>query len=168
MRVLVNAAGGDVVQPFLDSDELHWRRMIDLKYISVLRAVKAVLPGMIQARAGAIVSVTSEAAKVGSRGEAPYAAGKAAVEAFSKSLAREVAGFGITVNCVAPGPTDTPQLRRNARGAGASVVESLARAIPARRLGEPAEIAAAVSYFASPAAAFATGQSLNVGGGLTM
>jgi 2-hydroxycyclohexanecarboxyl-CoA dehydrogenase len=130
---------------------------------------RAVLPGMIERGFGRIVSIASDAARVGSSGEAVYAGAKAGVVAFMKTIAREHARVGITANSVFPGPTRTPMLESMAaRDEGAKLIASLERAVPMRRLGEPADVAAAVAFFCSEEAAFITGQTLSVSGGLTM
>jgi len=147
-----------------------WDRVIDVNYRGTLNTVHAVLPGMIERERGRIVSVASDAARVGSSLESIYAGAKGAVISFSKSVAREVAKHGITVNVVCPGPTDTPLIRGMADelGSGERFVESLTRAIPMRRLAEPDDIAPAITFLASDGAAYITGQTLSVSGGLTM
>jgi 2-hydroxycyclohexanecarboxyl-CoA dehydrogenase len=128
---------------------------------------RAVLDGMIERGYGRIISISSDAGKVGSSGEVVYSGTKGGLIAFSKALAREVATAGITVNCVCPGPTDTPLLDQIAERSQ-KMYDSLARAVPMRRLGQPADIAPAVVFLASDGAAFITGQALSVSGGLTM
>lgn len=166
--VLANCAGADIIKPFVASDESEWDRLIELNYKGVLRTSHAVLPSMIERRSGRIVTIASDAGRVGSSGEAVYAGCKGAVIAFTKSVAREVARYGITMNCVAPGPTDTPQLQSNLGDGGEKLIDALTKAIPMRRLALPADIAGAVRYLAGPDAAFVTGQTLSVSGGLTM
>jgi len=165
--VLVNNAGIDVIQPFLESDEATWERLWAVNLKGVLLVTRAVLPGMVARERGRIVNVGSDAGRVGSSAEAVYSATKGGVIAFGKSLAREVARHGITVNCVCPGPTDTALLEQ-VRSYDAKLHAALARAIPLRRLGRPEDVAAAVVFLASDDAAFVTGQTLSVSGGLTM
>jgi 2-hydroxycyclohexanecarboxyl-CoA dehydrogenase len=167
---LINVAGWDRFVPFVDTTPDFWDRVIDVNYRGTLNTVHAVLPGMIERERGRIVSVASDAARVGSSLESIYAGAKGAVISFSKSVAREVAKHGITVNVVCPGPTDTPLIRGMADelGSGERFVESLTRAIPMRRLAEPDDIAPAITFLASDGAAYITGQTLSVSGGLTM
>jgi 2-hydroxycyclohexanecarboxyl-CoA dehydrogenase len=168
--VLVNVAGWDRFVPFVDTTPDFWDRVIAINYRGPLNTTHAVLPSMIERRHGRIVSVASDAARVGSSLESIYSGAKGAVVAFSKSVAREVARHGITVNVVCPGPTDTPLIRSMADelGDGERFVEALKKAIPMRRLATPEDIAPAVAFLASDAAAFITGQTLSVSGGLTM
>jgi 2-hydroxycyclohexanecarboxyl-CoA dehydrogenase len=167
---LINVAGWDRFTPFVDTTPEFWDRVIAINYRGTLNTVHAVLPGMIERQAGRIVSVASDAARVGSSLESIYAGAKAAVIAFSKSVAREVARYGITVNVVCPGPTDTPLIRGMADelGSGERFVDSLTRAIPMRRLATPDDVAPAIVFLASDDARFITGQTLSVSGGLTM
>jgi 2-hydroxycyclohexanecarboxyl-CoA dehydrogenase len=168
--VLVNVAGWDRFVPFVETSPEFWDRVIAINYRGPLNTTHAVLPGMIERSRGRIVSVASDAARVGSSLESIYAGAKGAVVAFSKSVAREVARYGITVNVVCPGPTDTPLIRSMADelGSGERFVDALTRAIPMRRLATPEDIAPAVAFLASDDAAFITGQTLSVSGGLTM
>jgi 2-hydroxycyclohexanecarboxyl-CoA dehydrogenase len=166
--VLVNCAGADVMKPFIETDEELWAWLIQLNLLGVLRTTKAVLPGMIERGSGRIVNIASDAARVGSTGEAVYSACKAGVVAFTKSVAREVARAGITANAVCPGPTDTPATQANLKGGDKNLVNALKRAIPLGRLAEPRDIAGAVLYFASDLACFVTGQTISVSGGLSM
>jgi 2-hydroxycyclohexanecarboxyl-CoA dehydrogenase len=167
---LVNVAGWDRFVAFIDTDPEFWDRVIDVNYRGTLNTVHAILPGMIERGRGRIVSVASDAARVGSSLESVYAGAKGAVVSFSKSVAREVAKHGITVNVVCPGPTDTPLIRAMADelGSGEKFVDALTRAIPMRRLATPEDVAPAVAFFVSDGAAFITGQTLSVSGGLTM
>jgi 2-hydroxycyclohexanecarboxyl-CoA dehydrogenase len=165
--VLVNNAGIDVIEPFVESKEETWRRIVEVNYLGPVVCTRAVLDGMIERGYGRIISVSSDAGKVGSSGEVVYSGTKGGIIAFSKALAREMAVKGITVNCVCPGPTETPLLGQIAERSQ-KMYDSLARAVPMRRLGQPADIAPAVVFLASDCAAFITGQALSVSGGLTM
>jgi 2-hydroxycyclohexanecarboxyl-CoA dehydrogenase len=168
--ILVNVAGWDRFVPFVDTTPEFWDRVIAINYRGPLNTTYAVLPSMIERGRGRIVSVASDAARVGSSLESIYAGAKGAVVAFSKSVAREVARHGITVNVVCPGPTDTPLIRSMADelGSGERMVDALVKAIPMRRLASPDDIAPAVAFLASDDAGFITGQTLSVSGGLTM
>jgi len=163
---LVNNAGWDVAGDFVDSDPELWRKVIDINLYGPLNITKAVLPGMVARGTGRIVSLASDAGRVGSSGEAVYAACKGGIIAFSKSVAREVARHGITLNVVSPGPTDTP-LFANFDETG-KLASALARAIPMRRLGRPEDYPGLVAFLLSDDAAFITGQTISVSGGLTM
>jgi 2-hydroxycyclohexanecarboxyl-CoA dehydrogenase len=168
--VLVNNAGWDELRPFLDTDEEFWNRVIDINFTGVLRTTKAVLPTMVDAGWGRVVNIASDAGRVGSSFESVYSGAKAGVIGFTKTLARETARAGVTANAVCPGPTRTPLLDGMAGTgeAGAKMIGSLERAVPMRRLGEPADVAAAVAFLASEQAGYITGQTLSVSGGLTM
>lgn len=167
---LINVAGWDRFVPFVDTTPEFWEQVIAINYRGALNTVHATLPGMIERERGRIVSVASDAARVGSSLESIYAGAKAAVVAFSKSVAREVARYGITINVVCPGPTDTPLIRGMADelGSGERFIDSLTRAIPMRRLATADDVAPAIAFLASDDAAFITGQTLSVSGGLTM
>jgi 2-hydroxycyclohexanecarboxyl-CoA dehydrogenase len=164
---LVNNAGWDQLAPFLDTDEDLWDRLIDINLRGPIRMVKAVLPQMVERRAGRIVNISSDAGRVGSTGEAVYSACKAGIIGFSKTVAREMARYGITVNAICPGPTATPLLESMV-GEHEKLIESLKRAIPLGRLGEPDDVAGAVAFMVSDDAGFITGQTLSVSGGLAM
>ncbi len=166
--ILVNCAGFDVVMPFLDTDEDLWDSLIAVNLYGPLRTTKAFLPGMVEQGWGRIVNISSDAGRVGSSGEGVYSACKGGQIAFTKTIAREVARTGVTVNCVCPGPTDTPPVRRTLAEGGERYMQALVRAIPMRRLGQPTDIAAAVAYLVSEDAGFVTGQTLSVSGGLSM
>ncbi|HXN63380.1 MAG TPA: 3-oxoacyl-ACP reductase family protein [Acidimicrobiales bacterium] len=163
--VLVNNAGWDKASPFVDSEPGDWDRAIAVNLYGVLHTCKAVLPIMAAQGSGAVVNLGSDAGRVGSSGEAVYSAAKGGVIAFTKSLAREMARHQVRVNCVCPGPTDTALF---ASFAGPKLREALTKAIPFRRLGQPADVANVVAFLASDEASFVTGQTVSVSGGLTM
>jgi 2-hydroxycyclohexanecarboxyl-CoA dehydrogenase len=161
---LVNAAGWDQIQPFLENPPEMWDRIIAVNLMGAIRLTRRILPPMVEARAGKIVNISSDAGRVGSTGETVYAAAKGGLIAFTKSLAREMARHRINVNCVCPGPTDTPLFQRQPE----RMKEALTRAIPFRRIAQPFEIAQAVLFFLSARSDYVTGQVLSVSGGLTM
>jgi 2-hydroxycyclohexanecarboxyl-CoA dehydrogenase len=156
--VLVNNAGWDVFKPFTKTEPAQWHMH------------HAVLPGMASRKKGRIVNISSDAARVGSSGEAVYAACKGGLVAFSKTIAREHARHGITVNVVCPGPTDTALFADYKEGAGnpEKLMEAFTRSIPLGRIGQPDDLPGAIVFFASDDARFITGQVLSVSGGLTM
>ncbi|MBM3489828.1 MAG: SDR family oxidoreductase [Alphaproteobacteria bacterium] len=164
LDILVNAAGWDQHARFLDTKPEFWQRVIGLNLLGPIRMTHAFLPGMVEAQRGKIVNVSSDAGRVGSSGETPYAAAKGGVIAFTKSVAREMARFQINVNCVCPGPTDTPLFASTPQ----NLREALAKAIPFRRVAKPEEVADAIVYFCGPGCDYVTGQVLSVSGGLTM
>lgn len=165
--VLVNNAGIDRIEFFIDSAEETWDRLLAVNLKGNLICTRAVLGAMLERGAGRIVNIGSDAGRVGSSGEAVYSATKGGVIAFTKTLAREVARNGITVNCVCPGPTDTRLLAQVAEF-DERLFRGLERAIPMKRLGQPEDVAALVVFLASDAAAYVTGQTISVSGGLTM
>lgn len=165
--ILASVAGVDKVMPFMDNTPDVWELLIKVNYLGPVRMIHRFLPKMMERRGGKIVTVASDAGRVGSSGESFYAGTKGAVIAFTKSLAREVARAGITCNCVAPGPTDTP-LFNGTIPEGTKLRDALIKAIPLRRLAQPGEIANTIVYFATPATDFMTGQVVSVSGGLTM
>ena len=168
--VLVNNAGWDVFKPFAKTEPAQWDRLIAINLTGALHMHHAVLPGMAARKAGRIVNVSSDAARVGSSGEAVYAACKGGLVAFSKTIAREHARHGITVNVVCPGPTETALFEDYKQGAGnpEKLVEAFTRSIPLGRIGRPDDLPGAVLFFASDDAGYVTGQVLSVSGGLTM
>src|SRR5277367_7187537 len=141
-----------------------WDDLIAINLLGAVRLTRAVLGPMIAAESGKIVNISSDAGRVGSTGETVYAAAKGGLIAFTKSLAREMARYRINVNCVCPGPTDTPLLQAQPE----RMKEALTRAIPFRRIAQPIEIAQAVLFFLSARSDYVTGQVLSVSGGLTM
>lgn len=168
--VLVNNAGWDIFKPFVKTVPADWERLIAINLTGALHMLHAVLPGMAERRYGRIVNVASDAARAGSSGEAVYAACKAGLVALSKTLAREHARQGITVNVVCPGPTETALLAGVVEGARdpAKLLEAFRSAIPLGRLGQPDDLASALAFFGSDEAGFITGQVISVSGGLTM
>lgn len=168
--VLVNNAGWDVFKPFLKTTPADWQKLIAINLTGALNLHHAVLPQMVERRSGRVVNIASDAARVGSSGEAVYAACKAGLLALSKTLAREHARDGITLNVVCPGPTDTKLLGDvlNAASNPEKLQEAFRRAIPLGRIGTPADLPGAICFFASDDAAFITGQVISVSGGLTM
>ena len=169
-EILVNCAGWDELMPFLSTDEDFWDRVIEINYKGVLRTVHACLPSMTEKGWGRIVNIASDAGRVGSSFEAVYSGAKGGVIGFTKTIAREAARSGVTANVVCPGPTDTPLLDGivAASDDGDKIIGAMARAVPMKRVGTPIEVASAVIYFCSEEAAFVTGQTLSVSGGLTM
>jgi 2-hydroxycyclohexanecarboxyl-CoA dehydrogenase len=170
ISILVNNAGWDVFRPFLQTSPEDWERLIAVNLVGALHMHHVVLPGMARRKYGRVVNIASDAARVGSSGEAVYAACKAGLVAFTKTLAREHARDGITFNVVCPGPTDTNLFAEYKKGAGnpEKLMEAFRRSIPLGRIGQPEDLPAAIAFFASDAASFVTGQVLSVSGGLTM
>jgi 2-hydroxycyclohexanecarboxyl-CoA dehydrogenase len=168
--VLVNNAGWDVFRLFVETRPSDWQKLISINLVGALNMHHVVLPGMVARRAGRIVNIASDAARVGSSGEAVYAACKAGLVGLSKTLAREHARHGITVNVVAPGPTSTNLFAQYKEGAGnpEKLEEAFRRSIPLGRIGDPEDLPGAILFFASDDAAYITGQVLSVSGGLTM
>lgn len=168
--ILVNGVGWDVFTPFLKSGPDFWTKIIDINLRSVLNITHPVLASMVTRRSGKIVSLASDAARGGSSGESVYAACKAGIIAFSKTLAREHARHGISVNVVCPGVTETAMLEAFMEEAGdkEKLRQAFARAVPMGRLGQPEDLPGAIVFFASDDANFITGQVLSVSGGLTM
>ncbi len=164
LDVLANVAGWGHIQPFVDNDDAFIAKVINLNLLGVIELTRAFFPAMIAAKSGKIVNVASDAGRVGSLGESVYSAAKGGVIAFTKSLAREGARHGINVNCVCPGPTDTPLLKSEPE----KFLDAFLKAIPMRRFGKPSEVADAVVFFASNRADYVTGQVLSVNGGITM
>ena len=168
--VLVNNAGWDVMELFIDNRPELWTSLIDLNLKGHMNCCHLVLPLMIEAGGGKIINVSSEAGRAGAYGEVVYAAAKGGIIAFTKSLAQEVARYGICVNSVAPGPTETPMLKRGVSVSefAARVLEERKALIPMKRFARPEEIADAVLFFASPMSDYVTGQVLGVSGGMYM
>jgi 2-hydroxycyclohexanecarboxyl-CoA dehydrogenase len=171
VEIAINNAGWDDFMPFLETSEDFWDRILDINFKGALRVCHTVLPGMVERGFGRVVNIGSDAGRVGSSLEAVYSGAKGGIIAFTKTLAREVATKGVTVNTVCPGPTDTPALRKFADNSGQDadkVLGGMTRSVPMKRLATPSDVAAAVAFFASDAAGYITGQTLSVSGGLTM
>lgn len=162
---LVNSAGWEVIQPFLQNSPNLWDRIIRINLLGAIRLTHILVGEMSKTGSGVVVNIASDAGRVGSMGEVVYSAAKGGLISFTKALAREMARYKIRVNCICPGPTDTPMFhaQENER-----IKEALVKAIPFRRLGKPEEIADAVMFFLSERSQFVTGQVLSVSGGLTM
>lgn len=163
---LVNNAGWDKAVSFLESDPEFWRKVIDINLYGLLNVTHAVLTKMAAQGKGRVVSIASDAGRVGSSGESVYSACKGGTISLSKTLARELSRTGITVNTVCPGPTDTPLLA--GFDPSGRLKEALAKAIPMRRLGQPEDYPGIVTFLLSDDASFITGQTISVSGGLSM
>ncbi|GAA1216364.1 SDR family NAD(P)-dependent oxidoreductase [Prauserella alba] len=164
---LVNNAGWDKAGPFVDSDPADWDRVVQINLYGVLNTCKAVLPVLAEQGHGSVVNIASDAGRVGSSGEAVYSAAKGGVIAFTKSIAREMARSQVNANAVCPGPADTA-LFASIGGDDPKLREALTKAIPFRRLAQPSDLAGVVAFLASDEAAYVTGQTVSVSGGLTM
>jgi len=168
--ILVNNAGWDAFRPFLKTDPAFWQKIISINLVGAMNLLHCVLPRMVERGGGKVVSIASDAGRVGSSGEAPYSACKGGIIALTKTLARELASKGVRLNTVCPGLTETNMLMEFMKGAGNpdKLAEAYRRAIPIGRLGKPEDIPGAVLFLASDDAEFITGQTLSVSGGLTM
>jgi len=164
--ILVNSAGADQHAFFTHSTPQDWRRLLALNLDAALNATHVLLPAMQKAGYGRVVNIASEAGRLGSNGGAVYAAAKGGVIAFTRSIARENGRMGVTANVVAPGPVDTPMLRRAVAKGGEKLMAAMASATLLGRIGQPEEIAAAVAFLASEEAGFITGEVLGVSGGM--
>jgi 2-hydroxycyclohexanecarboxyl-CoA dehydrogenase len=164
--VLVNNAGIDQHAFFTNTTMQEWRHLLTVNLEAVFATTHAALPAMQKARFGRIINIASEAGRLGSRGGAVYAASKGGVIAFTRSIARENGHLGITANAIAPGPVDTPLLRLGLQTGGEQLLQAMVDATLLRRLGTPAEVAAAVAFLASDEAGFITGETLGVSGGM--
>ena len=168
--VLVNNAGWDRFTPFLKTEPAFWQKLININLVSVLNMCHVVVAGMAERGAGRVVNVASDAGRVGSSGESVYAACKGGIIAFTKTLAREHARQGLTFNTVCPGLTDTPMFAGFLEAAGnpEKLRETFRRAVPLGRIGQPDDLPGAILFLSSDDAAFITGQTISVSGGLTM
>ncbi|EHB55593.1 3-oxoacyl-(acyl-carrier-protein) reductase [Mycolicibacterium rhodesiae JS60] len=161
---MITVAGWSETHPLLTETPEYWRKVVDINYYGTLNPIHAVLPHMSNAGYGRIVTFSSDAARVGTFGEAVYAGAKAGVIALTKSVAREVGRKGIVANTVSPGVTDTPLMRHQDQ----KVIDKMVSLVTLKRLGEPHEVAAAAVFLASRDIGFITGQVISVSGGLTM
>src|SRR5947208_15445205 len=154
--ILVNNAGWDVFRPFLKTDPAFWQKIISINLVGPLNVLHCVLPGMVERGGGKVVSIASDAGRVGSPGDAPYSACKGGIIALTKTLARELAGKNIRLNVVCPGLTETGMLESFMQGAGnpEKLREAYRRAVPIGRLGKPEDLPGAVAFFASDDADF--------------
>lgn len=164
--ILVNSAGIDQHRFFGETSPPEWRRWLAINLEAVFATTHAVLPAMQEARFGRLINIASEAGRLGSRGGSVYAAAKGGVIAFTKSMARENARYGITANVIAPGPIDTPMLRQAVAEGGERLLDGMTSATLMRRLGTPEEVAAAAVFLATDAAGYITGETLGVSGGM--
>ena len=163
---LANVAGWDTPIPFLDTDEDFWDKVININLRGPLVMHHVVVRGMAARGSGRVVNVASDAGRVGSSGEAVYSACKGGMIAFTKTMARELARKGVTLNALCPGPTDTPLFENFTNGT--NLGDALAKAIPLRRIGQPDDYAGMIAFLLSDDAAYMTGQAISVSGGLTM
>ncbi|MEV6923384.1 SDR family NAD(P)-dependent oxidoreductase [Dactylosporangium sp. NPDC051485] len=166
LDILVSTVGWTDITFFAQETAAYWRKIIDINLMGSLYLTHAAIGHMAAQKSGSIVLTSSDAGKVGTMGETAYAAAKAGVIGFVKSVAREVVRDGIRVNAIAPGPTDTPLLNEPADAA--KIIERMTRAVPMKRISQPVEQAQAIAFLASDAASYITGQTLSVSGGLTM
>ena len=168
LQILVNCAGWDRPMPFVDTTPEFWDRILAINLKGPMTCTRAALRHMIRQESGKIISIASDAGRVGSSGEAVYSAAKGGIIALTKTIAREVARYRINVNCICPGPSDTPLFQTEFVATSPKLAESLKRVIPWGRLGVADDVAPAVVFLASDDAGFITGQTLSVSGGLTM
>jgi 2-hydroxycyclohexanecarboxyl-CoA dehydrogenase len=164
--IVVNNAGADQHAFFTDTTPDDWARLLAVNLVSAFACTHAALPAMQAAGFGRIINIASEAARLGSKGGAAYAAAKGGVIAFTKSIARENARYGITANAIAPGPIRTPMLEQAVTKGGDKILHAMTDATLLRRLGEPEEVAAAALFLASDQAAYITGETIGVSGGM--
>ena len=164
LDILVNAAGWDLVEPFLKSKPETWDLIVAINYLGPVHLCHHFVPGMMEQGGGKVVNISSDAGRIGSPGEAVYSGAKGGIISFTKTLAREAARGQVNVNCVAPGPTNTPLYHVQSD----KLKEGLKSVIPFRRVAEPEEIAHAVLFFASAESDYITGQTLSVSGGMSM
>lgn len=165
--ILINNAAWDKIEFFMQTTPELWEKLIQINLKGHINCTRAVLEYMIEQKSGVIVNVASDAARVGSMGESVYSAAKGGLLSFTKTIAREMARYNIRVNCICPGPTETPLLEE-VKNDAPKVIEAIIKSTPMKRLGKPDEIANGIAFFASDLASFITGQTLSVNGGLNM
>jgi len=170
IHTLVNNAGWDMPIPFLKTEPAFWSKVVSINYLGPLHVTHAVVARMVKRDGGRVIFIASDAGRVGSSGEVVYSGCKGATIAFAKALAREVARNNVLLNCVCPGPTNTPAMDAFAGTGeqGRKIREALVRGVPLGRIGEPSDYPGIVAFLASDDAAFITGQTISVSGGLTM
>jgi 2-hydroxycyclohexanecarboxyl-CoA dehydrogenase len=170
IHTLVNNAGWDSPMPFLRTEPTFWSKVISINYMGPLHVTHAVVARMVKRNVGRVVFIASDAGRVGSSGEVVYSGCKGATIAFAKALAREVARNNVLLNCVCPGPTNTPAMDAfvGAGEQGQKIRDAMVRGVPLGRIGEPTDYPGLVAFLASEDAAFMTGQTISVSGGLTM
>lgn len=168
--LLVNNAGWDTPMPFVKTTPDFWKKVIDINYHGPINMTHAVVTGMTQRNAGRIVFIASDAGRVGSSGEVVYSGCKGATIAFAKALAREVSRKNVLLNCVCPGPTNTPAMDAfvGTGEEGQKIRDAMVRGVPLGRIGEPDDYPGLVAFLASDDASFMTGQTISISGGLTM
>ena len=168
--ILVNNAGWDMPIPFLKTDAAFWQKVTGINWFGPLHMTHAVVQGMAQRNSGRIINIASDAGRVGSTGEVVYSGCKGATIAFAKALAREVARNNVTINTICPGPTDTPAMEAfvGSGEKGQKIRDAMVRGVPLGRIGQPDDYPGLVAFLASDDAAFMTGQTISVSGGLTM
>ncbi|HMN80534.1 MAG TPA: SDR family oxidoreductase [Burkholderiaceae bacterium] len=168
--ILVNNAGWDMPIPFLKTDEAFWKKVVSINWFGPIHMTHAVAQGMHARRSGRIINIASDAGRVGSSGEVVYSGCKGATIAFAKALARELARSNVTINTVCPGPTDTPAMAAfvGTGEQGQKIRDAMVRSVPLGRIGQPDDYPGLVAFLASDDAAFITGQTISVSGGLTM
>jgi len=167
---LVNNAGWDKPMPFLKTTPDFWKKVVDINYMGPLHLTHAVAPGMVARNGGRIIFIASDAGRVGSSGEVVYSGCKGATIAFAKALAREVARKNVLLNCLCPGPTNTPAMDAfvGTGEEGQKIRDAMVRGVPLGRIGEPDDYPGLVAFLASDDASFMTGQTISVSGGLNM
>jgi 2-hydroxycyclohexanecarboxyl-CoA dehydrogenase len=168
--VLVNNAGWDTPMPFLKTDEAFWKKVTAINWFGPLHMTHAVVQGMAARKSGRVINIASDAGRVGSTGEVVYSGCKGATIAFAKALAREVARSNVTINTICPGPTDTPAMDAfvGSGEQGQKIRDAMVKGVPLGRIGTPDDYPGLVAFLASDDAAFMTGQTISVSGGLTM
>jgi len=165
---LVNNAGWEKPQAFVNTEVALWNRLIDINLYGPLNVTHVALKRLVKAGRGRVISIASDAGRVGSSGEAVYSACKGGIVSFMKTLARENARAGITCNSVCPGPTDTPLIREITAGGDEKLIEGLKRSIPLGRLAQPEDYPGVILFLLSDEASYVTGQTISISGGLTM
>jgi 2-hydroxycyclohexanecarboxyl-CoA dehydrogenase len=170
IHTLVNNAGWDTPMPFLKTTPEFWQKVVAINYMGPIHVTHAAVSLMAKRNAGRVIFIASDAGRVGSSGEVVYSGCKGATIAFAKALARETARNQVLINCVCPGPTNTPAMDAfvGSGDAGQKIRDAMIRGVPLGRIGEPTDYPGLVAFLASEDASFMTGQTISVSGGLTM